>query len=123
MLQDPHKNTENVPRSHILQKIEFSEVSSHYHSNIKGRNYSVKSFLEFVALLRGHNPVFQKISPVVAESLVKLGFIRTYEAGDMVYKQGASIRNLGLLLWGKTVLRKKQTKFKFNCSPGAAFGE
>jgi len=30
---------------------------------------------------------------------------------------------LGILLWGHTLLRKKTTKFRFNCYPGAAFGE
>ena len=75
-----------------------------------------------MSLLRKNNPLVQKVNPILLETLLKLGSIVTYHVGEAVYKQGAPIRNIGILLLGQTLLRKKTTKFRFNCYPGAAFG-
>ena len=56
--------------------------------------------MDFVSLLRANNPLFMKTSRIVCESLIKLGFMVLYEPGDIVYKEGSPIRNLGILLWG-----------------------
>ena len=52
-----------------------------------------------------------------------MGFVVTYEPGDVVYKQNVPIRNLGILLWGQLLFKKKKTKFKFTGYPGSGLGE
>ena len=76
-----------------------------------------------VNLLRINNPLFQKMSRIVCESLIKLGFIVTYEPGDTVYKEGVPIRNLGIILWGQLLFKKKRTKLKFSGYAGSGVGE
>ena len=47
----------------------------------------------------------------------------TYQHKDLVYKLNAPIRNIGILLWGQLLFRKKNTKLKISGYPGSGLGE
>ena len=55
--------------------------------------------------------------------MLKLGFIVTYENKELVYKLKAPIRNIGVILWGQLLFRKKNTKLRFSGYLGSGLGE
>jgi hypothetical protein len=118
----PSKKT-SASEQITFSSLPASEIELYYSNHIKEQKYTDEQLSDFIALLRVSNCLFAKINPMLAESLLKLGLIVTYQAGEAIYKQDVPIRNVGILLWGQTLLRKRQTKFKFNCYPGSAFGE
>ena len=100
----------------------LGETETYYHNQVKGKPYKHETFMKMVSLLKKNNPLFHKISRVVSESLVKLGFIVTYEPNDIIYKEGAPIRNIGIILWGQVLYKKKRTKLKFSGYAGSGLG-
>lgn len=73
-------------------------------------------------MLSMNNSLFSKTNPIVAETLLKLGFITTYQPKQVIYQENAPIRNIGILLWGEAALRKRNTRLKLTLFPGFAIG-
>ena len=69
------------------------------------------------------NPLFQKLSTVISDSLLRVGSITAYQAGEVIYKEGFPVRSLGVLLWGEAVLRCRRSRARYSCLAGSTIGE
>ena len=55
--------------------------------------------------------------------LLQLGFISQYLRQGVIHMEQVPSRNLGIILWGEAILRRKHHEAQFHLVPGFAIGE
>lgn len=98
-------------------------MAQFYFKHIKDKQTTESEQSSFAMLLRENNPLLAKISSIITAALLKLGQIASYNTGETIYKQNTLIKNIGVILWGETVLKKSHTLHRINCQAGYGLGE
>jgi hypothetical protein len=53
----------------------MSEIQHFYHNNLRNMKPKGDNISQFLELIRNNIPIFSKTSPIISESILKLGFI------------------------------------------------